>query len=342
MTTFARATGNPAQEFNSAVTKLSNLWAKHGVMMFRDTLSDEVAIIDGVSQDATQEYGLVVEGSSFKPMALSESLTVSDNPPKLIGRVSYKKHQLFGIGWSELQDSFSQAAKNQSMPSLASKPQTFTLNQILALLAQGESSACLYDGKAFFHTQHLIDPFSDLGDVAANQHPNLIVQPQTHAGWDNVLKTITTRPAPGHKIDSAAQIAAAFLPDRDLNGSNLTIWCPLPSQVSTFRKMWKPGSLYAVANGPETRESFAQATVQYVPEMYSHDTANAENYVYLIIRNEPDLRGVYCRVPHAPTITRTTQSGDAFAKKQTLEVMAYQTFGCGYGFPFKVVKWKFS
>ena len=340
MTTFARAAGNPAQEFNSAVTKLSSMWAKHGVMMFQDTLSDEVAIIDGVSRDATQEYGLAVEGSSFKPMALSEALSTSDNPPKLIGRVSYKKHQLFGISWSELADAFSLAAKNQSMPSLASKPQTFVLNQIIALLKDGETGTCLYDGKTFFNTAHLIDPF--VADVAANQHPNLITQPQTTAGWNEVLKVITTRPAPGHKIDSANGIAAAFLPDRDLNGSNLTIWCPLPEQVAQFRKMWKPGSLFAVANGPETRESFAQATVQYVPEMYSHDTSNASNYVYLIIRNQPELRGVYVRVPHAPTVVQTGAGSDVEVKKQCREVMAYQTYGHDYGFPFKIVKWKFS
>lgn len=342
MTTFARATGNPAQEFNSHVTKLARIWGKHGVLMFRDTLSDEIAIIDGVSRDATQEYGLAIEGSTFKPMALSESLTVSDNPPKIIGRVSYAKHQLFGIGWSELADSFSLAAKNQSMPTLASKPQTFMLNQIIALLKTGESATCLYDDKTFFNTAHLIDPFSDLGDVAANQHPNLITQPQTHAGWNEVLKTITTRPAPGHRIDSANEIAAAFLPDRDLNGSNLTIWCGLPEQVATFRKMWKPGSLYAVANGPETREAFAQATVQYVPEIYSHDTGSASNYVYLIIKNEPELRGIYCRVPHSPEVVMTSAGSDVEVKKQCREVMAYQTFGKGFGFPFKVVKWKFS
>ena len=340
MPVFARAVGNPAQEFNSHVTGLSRVFAKHGTLMFKDTLSDEIAIIDGVSQTAVQEYGLAIEGSTFRAMALSESLTVSENPPKLIGRVGYKKHQLFGIGWSELDDEFTKMVRVQSMPSLSSKPQTFMLNQILQLLTLGETTPCLYDGKNFFSATHLLDPFSDLGDVAENQWPNLITQPQTHAGWDAVFQSMTRRPGPGHLINT--DTAAAFLPDRGLTGANLSIWCGDAAVISQFRKMWKPGSLYAVANGPETRESYTQATVQYVPEMFSHDTANASNYVYCVIRNEPELRGVYCRVPHAPTITQTGAGSDVEVKTQRREVMAYQTFGRGFGFPFKIVKWKFS
>lgn len=342
MPVFARSTGDPGQEFNAAVTAISRVWGKHGAMLFQDTLSDAIAVIDAVSRGATQEYGLAVEGSSFKPMALTEELKTSENPPKLIGRVGYQKHQLFGIGWSELADQFTQEARSKNMPSLAGKPQTFMLNQILALLKTGETNTCLYDGKTFFHTDHIIDPFSDLGDVAANQWPNLITQAQTHAGWNSVLGTITTRPAPGHKVDAANKIAAAFLPDRDLNGSNLEIWAGLPEIVAQFRKMWRPQSLYAVANGPETREVYTQATVQYVPEMYSHDAANVSNYVYLVLKNEPDLRGVYCRVPHAPTITQVGPGTETNAKKQAREVFGYQTFGKGFGFPFKTVKWKFS
>jgi len=323
--------GTLDSRFNSAVTRLRDKWAEHGFKMYENTLLDEIAMVDMSSRKAIEQIGMLIDGSRYEITGLTSEAHYSENPPKVIAECPYKRMDLFGIEWGKLQDDLSREVAIRSIPDLAGKPVQAPLLEILSLL--NSNPACLYDGKTFFNTQHLIDPLS--ADVTDNQASNLITQALSSTGWNTVLQTIMQRKDPGSDTSNGKN----YLPNRSLTGQNLIIWTGYTSHFTDLQKIFDPKNLWAAANGPEYRRVYTQASVQLVPEMAAY--SGSDNYVYLLVNNTPN-RGVFARIPHSPTIDRSQPGSDVEVDRKVQRVHAYQTFGKTTCFPWALYKWQFS
>lgn len=316
--------------FNAALTRLKATY-KHGFKLFRKTMLDELAILDvGDSSVPKTQLGLLIEGSTYEIVSLTADTNYSENPPKIISECEYARMNLFGIQWSKLVDDRTRAMIVESMPSLAGKPVQAPLLEILKMLATNPT--CLYDNLAFFHASHLVDPWRSKSGTA----PNLITAALDTDGWNTFLDAVISRPDPGSDIANKK----LFMPNRDLSGDNLVIYCSTPANFSALRNIFDPKSFFStVAGGSETRKAYTQATVQLCPEMRV-DAAHA-NYVYVAVNNTPN-RGVYARIPHAPKIDETKDGSDVEVNNKVKHVNGFQTWGCTTCFPFALYKWKFS
>lgn len=325
MTLLSVSGGALDASFNSHLTTIKRFY-KSGFEMFNQTLLDEIAIVDLGAKEALAQLGLLIDASGYKLVSLTAKTEYSQNPPKIISECGYERMDLWGITWADYADDRSKQLIIDSMPEMAGKPVIAPLLEVLSMLV--DNPECLYDGLPFFDENHLIDPHDATGDTA----PNIITEPLSTAGWNSFLQEVIQRKAPGSKDSKRRR----YLPNRNLNGSNLRIWCPTTSIFSELDKIFDPRSLYATATATETRKTYAQATVQMVPEMMMDD--DAENYVYVLVNNTPN-RGVFARVPHAPEIRETTKGSDVEVDQVVRNVNAKQTFGKTTSFPFALYKW---
>lgn len=315
--------------FNTHLTTLKRLY-KHGFEMFSNTLLDEIAIVDLGAQEAKAQLGLLIDGSGYNMVSLTAKTNYSSNPPKIIAECGYDRMDLWGIEWAEYADDRSKQLILQSMPEMAGKPVMAPLLEVLSMLV--DNPTCLYDDLPLFDENHLIDPHDTSATPQVSS--NLITEPLTSEGWNNVLQQIIQRKAPGSK-ESKRRL---YLPNRNLNGSNLRIWCGTTGLFTELSKIFDPRSLYAngTANASETRVVYTQATLQMVPEMMMDD--DAEAYVYILVNNTPN-RGVFARIPHAPEIRETAPGSDVAVDQTVRNINAKQTFGKTTCFPFALYKW---
>ena len=328
----AASGGNLDSQFNAAVTKLRD-WMKQGYKLYSRTLIDEIAILDMASQEAKTQLGLVLDGSSYRVCSLTDDTHYSENPPKLLAECGYSRMDLFGIELAELGDELYKMSVLNSMPQLAGKPVQLPLLEILGML--NDNPVTKYDDLSLFNTAHLVDPY---GTLTAS---NSLTQPKTSAGWNAVLQAIMTRRDPGSKAATATAAAKSFMPNRDLTGKNLTIWCGDTGVASDLSKIFDPQSNWAtivesaVSAASETRKVFAQAAIQYVPEMSLYGTIT--NYCYILVNNTPN-RAVYGRIPHAPRV----EPIERIPSKHMSRVKAFQTWGKTTAWPWALYKWSFS
>jgi len=321
--------GSLDSRFNAALTKLRAIY-KHGYKLYQGTKLDEIAMVDMTSREALLQLALLIDGSGYSIRPLKADTVYGENPPKIMSQCGYSRMDLWAIQWGLLEDDLTRMMTIQSMPEMAGKPVQAPLLEILKMLKA--NPVCLYDDLAFFHASHKVDPYGDPANVA----PNLITQPLTSAGWNNFLQQVISRPDPG----SDASKDRLYMPNRDLNGSNLTIWCGTTSIFSALDKIFDPRSLWEGSNATESRKVYAQASVQLVPEM-GIDSSNYTNYCYVLVNNTPN-RGVMARIPHAAKIDETRDGSDVEVNNKVKHVNAYQTWGCTTGFPFALYKWLFS
>jgi hypothetical protein len=314
--------------FNNHLTTLKRFY-KSGFEMFANTLLDEISILDLGAQEALAQLGLLIDASGYQLVSLTAKTQYSQNPPKIISECGYERMDLWGITWADYADDRTKNLVLQSMPEMAGKPVIAPVLEVLSMLV--DNPVCLYDGLEFFHEGHLIDPHNASGDTA----PNLITEPLTTEGWNTVLQTIIQRKAPGSK-DSKRRL---YLPNRNLNGSNLRIWTGHTGVFTELSKIFDPRSQWATATATETRVIYTQATIQLVPEMMMDE--DADNYVYILVNNTPN-RGVFARIPHPPKIRETKENSDVEVDQVVRNVNAKQTFGKTTSFPFSLYKWQFS
>lgn len=331
------STGNLDSRFNSAVTKLEKAWEKLGFTMFEKTLIDELALVAANDRSALLQWGMLIDGSSYKLVPLNAETKYSENPPRIIAEAGYKRMDLWAIEWSKLADDLSRETIVASMPEMAGKPNAAIVLEAMKLLATGETATCKYDGKAFFHAQHLIDPFKP--DTAANRFPNLITQPLTSDGYNAVANTIRQRPDPGS--DKAS--GTLYLPNRSLSGRNMTILCGDDKTASELNKIFDPASIYnpGLNLASETRRTYTQATVQLVPEMAA-DAAFTGNYCYVLVKTNPTLRPLFVRIPHKPKVDKSQAGSDAEIDRKLTRANGYCTHGQDFGAPHALYKWKFA
>lgn len=331
------STGNLDQRFNGAVTKLEKAWGRLGFTMFEKTLIDELAMVAANDRSALLQWGIQIDGSSYKIVPLNAETKYSENPPRIIAEAGYKRMDLWAVEWSQLADDLSRETTVASMPEMAGKPNVAVLLEAMKLLATGETATCKYDGKAFFHAQHLIDPYGK--DVAANQFANLITQPLTSTGYNIVTNTIRQRPDPG----SDKSKGILYLPNRGLSGRNMTIYCGDDSVAAELGKIFDPASIYnpGLNLASETRRVYTQATVQLLPEMVA-DPAYTGNYVYILVKTNPTLRPLFVRIPHAPKVDRSMAGSDSEIDRKLSRANGYCTHGQDFGAPQALYKWKFA
>lgn len=329
------ARGNLDDKFNATVTKLEKTFHKHGFEVYRDQMIDEIATIVPGDRSALLQVGMLIDGSGYNIVALTEGAHYGENPPRIIGQCGYQKLNLFALKWAEFQDDLSKALYLESIPDIVGgKVTVIPLLEVLKLLKA--NGICLYDGLPFFHPAHKVDPFDDKSGV----HPNLIYQPLTSDGWDAVLQSVITRPAPGSRLADGK----AFLPNRGIatDGKKLVLYTGHTSIASRLAKIfdpsafWNPGTNLAT----ETRRVFANATVQYCPEMAVLDD-DADDYIYGVLKNTAQ-RGVLVRVPDPPMIKRSKDGSDDDVDKDVKKIKAVQTFGACLTDPWRLFKWKFT
>lgn len=326
--------GSLDREWNAALTQLRNIYAM-GRRLYQNTLLDELAIVDMSSMEPLTQLGLTIDGSNYQIKALGAETDYQDAPPAILSECGYKRVDLFGLEWLELADPLTKQTLIQSMPDLGGKPVQMPLLELLKLLNQNSGDGPIIkwgDGtKTLFNTAHVIDPKGSPSATAGNK----IVQPATSAGWDNVLQAIMTRQDPGSK-PSKGQV---YMPNRDLTGKNLVIYTGHTGVASTLAKIFDPQSNWAVAVGAaaasETRKVFAQASIQYLPEMSMYGTIT--NYCYIAVNNTP-LRAVYARIPHKPKVDPI----ERIPSQHKQRVKGWQTFGITGAYPFALYKWLFS
>jgi len=326
--------GSLDRDWNAALTKLRNIYAM-GRRLYTNTILDELAIVDMTSMEPLTQLGLGIDGSSYQIKALGADTDYQDAPSVILAECGYKRVDHFGLEWLELADPLSKQLLLASMPDLAGKPVQMPMLEILKLLNQnsGDGPTIKWgDGtKSLFDTAHVIDP---KGSASAT-HGNKITQPATSAGWDNVLQAIMTRQDPGSK----ASKGKLYMPNRDLTGKNLVIYVGHTSVASTLAKIFDPQSNWAVAVGAaaasETRKVFAQASIQYLPEMSNYGTIT--NYCYIAVNNTP-LRALYARIPHSPKV----EPPERIPSQHKERVKGWQTWGLTGAYPFALYKWLFS
>lgn len=329
MTILSISGGSLDAKFNAALTTLKKTYAKLGFGMYANTLLDEIAIVDAGGQGAKTQLGMLIDSTGYRLVPLTSSTKYTENPPKIIAECGYARMDLWGIQWAKLADDLSKQMLLSSMPNMAGKPVMAPVLEVLKLLQSNPT--CLYDDLPFFHASHLSDPYDSGGPT----FPNLITEPLTTAGWNAFLNKVIQRKDPGSK----AATKRLYLPNRGLNGSNMRIWVGSTSVFTALDKIFDPRSLFETATGMETRKTYAQCTMQLVPEM-SMD-ASYENYVYVLLNNTPN-RGVFARIPHAPTIDETREGGDVEVDCKVRNVNAYQTWGATLADPGSLYKWQFS
>lgn len=331
------STGNLDQRFNSAVTKLEKTWGRLGFGIFAQTLIDELAMVVAKDQSALLQWGIQVDGSSYKIVPLNHETKYSENPPRIIAEAGYKRMDIWAVEWSKLADNLSRETTLASMPDNAGKPNAAVMLEAMKLLATGESAVCKYDGKTFFHAQHLVDPFGK--DVATNHFPNLITQPLTSGGYNAVVSEIRKRPDPG----SDKSKGILYLPNRGLSGRNMTIYCGDDSVASELGKIFDPASIYnpGLNLASETRRVYTQATLQLLPEMVG-DPGYSGNYVYILVKTNPILRPLFVRIPTAPEVNRSMPGSDSEVDRKLSRANGYCTHGQDFGAPQALYKWKFA
>lgn len=331
------STGNLDQRFNGAVTKLERAWARLGFTMFERTLIDELAMVAAGDRSALLQWGIQIDGSSYRIVPLNAETKYGENPPRVLAEAGYKRMDLFGIEWSLLADDLSRETTVASMPDMAGKPNAALMLEAMKLLATGETANCKYDNKPFFSAAHLVDPFGK--DVAANQFTNLITQPLTSTGYNIVADTIRKRPDPG----SNKAEGKLYLPNRGISGRNMTIYCGDDATASELQKIFDPASLWnpGVNQASESRRTYTQATVQLLPEMAA-DAAFTGNYCYVLVKTSPILRPLFVRVPHAPKVDKLGAGSDAEIDRKLTRANGYCTHGQDFGAPHALYKWKFA
>lgn len=326
--------GNLNADFNAAVTKIKETFARHGFEVYRDTMIDEIAEIVPNDQSAKLQVGMLIDASGYRIVPLTQGSHYGENPPKIIGECGYEKLELFALEWAEYWDDVTKMRYLQSIPSITSgKVQVIPLLEVLKLFKANPT--CLYDGLAFFHTAHKVDPY----DTKSGVDPNLIYEPLTSAGWDAVFQKIATRKAPGSRTAQDKY----FLPNRMIaEGNKLSIYTGHASIASTLGKIFEPNAFWnpGTNQASETRKVYSKATVQYCPEMALID-ADANDYVYVFVKTDTE-RGALVRVPHGPNVKRTRAESDEDVDRDVTRIAAKQTFGCTLTNPWKVYKWKFT
>lgn len=316
-------------DFDAAVRKITRTMSL-GFGLYKDTLCDEIATIDTVSKQAIAQLMMLIDGSGYVVKGLSDDTDYSNNPPKIIGECGYKRLDLFGIKWEELADEFTKRTQIASMPQLAGKPRQVVLLEVLKYLNSNPTT--LYDNLALFHASHKVDPF----DTGPGTHSNLITAAKSSTGWNSVLQAIMTRQDPGSKASTGRN----YMPNGALTGKNLSIWTGDTGVYTDLAKIFEPSALWAASTATETRKVFAQAALQYVPEMsaYSSGPGGAYmNYVYIIIKDTDD-RPLYVRMPDAPRV----EPVERIPSKHLSRTKAWQTFGITTGHPLKIYIWRFS
>lgn len=322
--------GNLDQKFVTLVKQLREPLHKLGFGMYRGTALDTLAYMEtGDRSTAIVQQGVDIDDSGYRMVALGKEATFDDYKAKVISECGYQRMDFWGKKWNRLMPEAEKRRVLASMSGLAEKPMVMPLLECLELLRQGETKTCLYDGKAFFHAAHLVDPTG--ADVADNQAPNLLTIDLDTAGWNTLLQTIIDRPDPGSKPSEDK----VYLPNRLLNGDTLEIWTSQTEIFTELSKIFDPKSVWAnsVANASEYRLRYAQATLQMVPEM------RADDYFYAIVKTAP-MRGIFARMPDAPDIDELKAGTDLWVKQKEMLAHCFATFGCAYYFPFAIYKVK--
>lgn len=317
-------------QFVTLVKQLREPLTKYGFGMYKGTALDTIAYMEtGDRATAKVQLGIQIDDSGYKKVALGAKAKFNDYKSKMISECGYQRLDFWGRSWNRLMPDKEKMLMLQSMKGLAGKPAIMPLLEILQLLSRGETDTCLYDGKAFFHEQHLVDPTGS--DVADNQAPNLVTITLDTAGWNELLQTIITRPDPGSKPSEGK----VFYPNRGLNGDTLELWVPDTNIFTEFVKIFDPQKLWAAGNASENRLRYAQATLQMVPEM------GVDDYFYAIVKNAP-MQGVFARMPDAPDIDQLKDGTERWVSQKELLAHCFCTFDCAYYFPFAIYKVKIT
>lgn len=315
-------------KFVTLVKQLREPLHKHGFGLYKGTAVDTVAYMETGDRDtAVVQQGIQIDDSGYRMMALGQKAKFNDYKAKVIAECGYQRMDFWGRTWNRLMPNKEKIRILESMRGLAGKPMVMPLLEILNLLADGETETCLYDGKTFFHAQHLVDPLG--ADVADNQAPNLVTITLDTAGWNELLQTIITRPDPGSKPSEGKR----FLPNRALNGDTLELWIPTTEIFTEFVKMFDPTKMWAAGNASENRIRYAQAALQLMPEM------GVDDYFYAIVKNAP-MHGVFARMPDAPDIDELKSGTERWVSQKEMLAHCFCTFGCTYYFPFAIYKVK--
>jgi len=316
--------------FVTLVKQLREPLVRYGFGMYKGTALDTIAMMEtGDRETATVQLGMQIDDSGYKKLPIGAKAKFNDYKTKVIAECGYQRLDFWGRSWNRLMPEKEKRIMLESMKGLAGKPAVTPLLEILALLAEGETKTCLYDGKAFFHEQHLVDPTGD--DVADNQAPNLVEITLDTAGWNELLQTIITKPDPGSKASERKR----FLPNRMLNSNTLELWIPTTQIFTELSKIFDPQKIWAATNASENRLRYAAATLQLVPEI------GADDYFYAIVKSAP-MQGVYARMPDAPDIDELKSGTERWVTQKELLAHCFCTFGCTYAFPFAIYKVKIS
>lgn len=320
--------GNLDQAFVTLVKKLREPLKKYGFGLYKGTAIDTVAYMETGDRDrAIVQQGIDIDDSGYHAVALGAEAKFSDYSAKVISECGYKRLDFWGRKWNRLMPTAEKVRVLESMRGNMGKTMVMPLLEVLKLLRVGETTACKYDGKAFFHTAHLIDPNGN--DVADNQAPNLVTISLDTDGWNELLQTIIDRPDPGSKPSEDK----LFLPNRQMNGDTLEIWTSQVDIFTELAKIFDPKWQWNGGTASENRLRFAQATLQLVPEM------RAADYFYAVVKTAP-MRGVFARMPDAPEIDELRDGTDSWINTKEMRAHSFCTFGCAYYFPFAIYKVK--
>lgn len=316
------------RRFAKGLKTLRTPLEKLGFQMYKGTALDVLAYMEvGDASVPVKQMGLLIDDSGYRMVPLGATVKYGEVQTSVLTECDYQRMDFWALTWNRL---FADSEKQQildGMPSLAAKPVLLPMLEVLKLLKEGETKACLYDGKAFFHAQHLINPKG--ADVAGNQAPNLVTISLDTAGWNSLLQTIIDKPDPGSKAADDIH----FLPNRGLNGDTLELWTSEVSIFAELGKIFDPRWQWNGGTASENRLRFSPATLQFVPEM------KASDYFYAIVKTAP-MKGIYARMPHAPQIDKTTEQSDSSVHNKQMYANAFCTFGKNYAYPFAIYKVK--
>lgn len=331
------AESGAGSDFAAAVRKLKR-GLSAGYELYRGTQIDELATIDTMSKGAIVQLWGLFDGSGYKVQGLTDQTVYSENAGKIIAECGYHRLDLFAQQWGDLWDDFRKATVLQGMPKLGGKPRQVVLLEALKLL--NANPVTKYDDTAFFGT-HNVDPF----DTSNGSTTNIITQPLTSDGWNEVLQQIKTRQAPGSKT-TGQNAGRVFMPNGDLSGEDIVIINGHTKVDSTLRKIFDPHSMWATfpnttSGATETRRVFSAATTQHIAQMSiygAHPIGGAiTNYCYILLKNTED-KPLYVRMPHPPQMDEI----EHIKGKHLSRVKAFQTFGIAPANPFSLYIWKFS
>ena len=226
--------------------------------MYKGTALDTICYMEtGDRATATVQLGIRSTTAAIRRSLSGEGEVQRLQVEGDLGACGYERMDFWGRSWNRLMPDKEKVLMLQSMKGLASKPAMMPLLEVLRLLSTGETDTCLYDGKAFFHEEHLIDPAARRGGQSGAEPVTIRSTPR--AGT-RCCRRSSRAPTPAARRAREGLLSQPWAERRHARAVAAE-----HGHVHGVREDLDPQKLWAAGNASENRLRYAQATLQLVP-----------------------------------------------------------------------------